>query len=113
MAGVTGKPLSVVVFHDRSQEACDVACGMDWSLADNRRQADERLKERFGPGVEVRYVDLSDHKAPAEYRELMDKVRRDKLSTPVLVVNGKVRISGYFDIRMMVDMADAGTEMDD
>ena len=113
MLEVTGEPLNVLVLHDRAQEACDVACGMDWSLADNRRQAAERLKERFGSNAEVRYVDLSDPNAPAEYHELLDKVRREKLPTPMLVINGKVRISGYFDIRMMVEMADAGMEMGD
>ncbi|MDP2744232.1 MAG: hypothetical protein Q8P00_04090 [Dehalococcoidia bacterium] len=110
---MTGGPLQMVVFHDRTQEACDVACGMDWSMAENRRLAAERLEERFGSMVKINYVELSDPKASTEHREILNKVRREKLSTPLLVVNGKVRISGYFDIRMMVDMAEAGMEMGD
>lgn len=110
---MTGGPLRVLVFHDRIQEACDVACGMDWSLAENRCLAAERLRERFGPAAEIEYVELSDPRSLLEHRELLDKVRGEKLSTPLLVVNGKVRISGYFDIRMMVDMAEAALEMSD
>jgi disulfide oxidoreductase YuzD len=110
---VIAQPLKVVILHDRAGEACDVSCGMDWSLPENRQLAAERLKERFGLELEAEYVEVSDPKAAQKYPEILEKLKKEKVPTPLLVINDAIRISGYFDIRMLVDMVEAEMEMED
>lgn len=104
--------LQVVIFQDRTGEECDGACGMDWSLPENRQLATESLKERFGSEVEVEYVELSDLEGARNHPEILERIKREELTMPLLVINGDIRISGYFDIRMLMDMVEAGMELE-
>ena len=42
---------------------------------------------------------------------LRQKARSGVLSLPALVINGEVRISGHFDMRMLMDAIDAEIEI--
>ncbi len=106
------QPLKVVIFLDRTVEECDGGCGMDWSLPENRQLATERLKERFGSEVEIEYVELFGPEGARNYPEILERLKREKLAMPLLVVKGDIRISGDFDIRMLVDMVEAGMELE-
>ena len=74
----------------------------------------ELLRELYGDRVRLGYYDLGDFSAGAveDLRLLMpEDGRPDRWQFPLLLVNGKARISGYFDLRLMQDVIQAEMEM--
>ncbi|MBI4284510.1 MAG: hypothetical protein HY670_01240 [Chloroflexi bacterium] len=101
-------PLTVTIAASRQAESCEAACGLDWTAAENAALARQRVKERFGERVQMEFLDLSSGGPAAP---LAERVKREELSLPLLLVDGAVRISGNFDFRLLLDTIDAGLEM--
>lgn len=105
------KPLQVVILDHSGKKICPESCGTDWLKEENRFLAKERIKQRFGEGVKIEFFDLKDDIAKREFPELIEKAEKEVLYLPILLINGQVRISGYFDIRMLLDMVEAEREL--
>lgn len=82
---------------------CQANCGTDWSLPETLAQARRTLKERFGDSVEIEYADIVRGK----------KTTRPLKGTsyPLLVVGNNIRLAGQFDLRQVMDIAEAELEM--
>jgi disulfide oxidoreductase YuzD len=63
---------------------------------------------RYGPAVEVEYVDLTTPEAQAEFSELVAVVEERELPYPLVAVNGHLRVAGsahYYQILPYVEEA--------
>ncbi len=103
--------MHVIIIDDSSFEPCDYHCGVNWSAEESIELASQRITERFSDGIELQYIDLSKPHSDKQTRQWRSKVKREHLNLPLLVINGQVRISGQFDIRMLVESIDAEREI--
>ena len=99
------------IVDDSKIMVCDANCGAEWSLAEAISLARQRVKERFGDKVRLGYADLSDPTHAKRSAEFRQRIRDESLSLPLLLIKGKTRVSGKFDIRMLLDTIDAEMEM--
>lgn len=103
--------MQITIVDDSKGNKCEANCGMDWSSAETVVRASRQMKDRFGEGIHVKYLDLSQQVTGNQAAELKRRVRDENLSLPLLLVNGKLRISGQFDIRLLLDIVDAEREI--
>jgi hypothetical protein len=96
--------LKVAVF-DRKGEAgkfCAEPCGVDWTDQENQRLARQNLRQFFGDRVELEFLDTE--QAPPD---IARGLKEGGLLLPLLVINGRVRLQGFFDFRRLRDMVEA------
>ena len=99
----------VTVLDDPARPACEARCGLDLSSEGVRRSVAEALRERFGSRVELRYTAPD---APgAAPSGIARRLAAGDLGLPLLLVNGRPRISGYFDLRALQEVIQAEIEM--
>lgn len=103
--------IQVIIVDDRNFNRCDVNCGADWSSAEVANTARQRIKERFGDRVRLDYIDLSQPATNSLTLEWRPRIGSEKLPLPLLTINGEIRISGPFDIRLLLDAIDATIEI--
>lgn len=108
MMSLSKQDIQVVIINDSKGERCDTDCGVDWSSVEAITLARQRIKDRFGDRVQLDYIDLS---KPVSGRALELNQRIKDLPLPSLVINGESRISGQFDIRLLLDAIDAEIEI--
>ena len=111
MPSSTNHPLEITIADDSKAEKCDIRCGADWSSPETLTLANQRIKDRFDAKIKLKYLDLTkpiiDHNA----QELKQQVKAKNLPLPLLIINGELRISGQFDIRLLLDAIEAEMEM--
>ena len=102
--------IQTVIIGNSKGEKCDARYGIDWSSAEVIARAREQIKDRFGDGIQLEYLDLAeatlDHPALEGNQVIMNK----SLPLPLLLINGEPIITGEFDIRLLMDAID--TEME-
>lgn len=99
--------MKVVIADNVSARSCQAPCGVSWA-GEALEEARQAARDKFGEKVSLRYVDLKAGTAEAaKLRKLLDE---SKASVPALVVDDEVRISGRFDMRMLLDVI--ATEME-
>jgi len=103
--------IEVFIVDDSKAEKCDIGCGMDWSSAETVALADQQIKARFGDRVQLKYLDLSQAVTGYLALDLQQRIGNGNLPLPLLLINGEPRISGPFDIRMLLDAVEAEIEM--
>ena len=103
--------IQITIVDDSKGEKCDAHCGIDWSSAEAIALATKRIKDRFGDKIQLEYLDLSEPMTEHYALELNQLVKNKKLPLPLLVINGVSRISGQFDIRLLLDAIDAEIEI--
>lgn len=99
--------IQIVIVDDSKGRKCDTNCGVDWSSVGAITLAKQRIKDRFGDRVWLEYIDLF---KPLSDRALELSQKIKDLPLPLLVINGVPRISGQFDIRLLLDAIDAEIE---
>ncbi len=105
------RDIEVIIVGDRAPAECDLNCGVDWSSVQMLALASQQVRDRFGDKVHLEYLDLSAAEGNPRAEVLRQKARSGVLSLPALVINGEVRISGHFDMRMLMDAIDAEIEI--
>ena len=73
--------------------------------------ANKRSKEKFGDKVNLEYLDLSKPITNHHALKLSQRIKNESLTLPLLVINGEPRISGQFDIRLLLDAIEAEVEI--
>jgi len=101
--------IQVTIVDDSQREKCNSHCGVDWSSAEVIALASNQIKERFGNITKLNYLDLS--KPMTNHHAVELKQRLKSLPLPLLVINGQPRISGQFDIRVLLDAIEVELEM--
>lgn len=104
-------PTQITIIDDSKREKCDAHCGVDWSSPETIALASQRIKDKFGNKLKLKYLDLAKPITNRHALELKQQVKAKNLSLPLLVINDKLRISGQFDIRLLLDAIDAETEI--
>jgi len=105
------KDIQVTIINGPDRQDCDTSCGTDWSLRESLDLAEEQVRNRFGNGVRLAYLDLAGEEKADSLSEWGEKIATEKLSMPLLVLNGRLRITGNFDIRQMLDVIEAELEI--
>jgi len=103
--------IQITIVDDSKSEKCNAHCGVDWSSPQVIALASQRIRDRFGDKIELDYLDLSKPITNHHTPELNQIARRENLPLPLLVINGQSRISGQFDIRLLLDAIDAELEI--
>jgi disulfide oxidoreductase YuzD len=91
-------PIKVTVIDDSRAEKCEGRCGLDFSSQETFESTAALLGKLFARQVQLEYLDLAEPSVSRLYADIVEAVRRGNLSLPLLLLDGKVRISGYFDI---------------
>ncbi len=102
----SGDRLEIIIADQRGAETCTAGCGLDWSRPDSVILARDQIQARFKLAADIRYCDLSDPIARPGLKE-----RLQGHVYPVLVINNRVRVSGRFDMRMLLDAVDTELEI--
>ena len=110
MKSLVKRDIQITIIDDSNGERCEVNCGVDWSSAEVVLLARQRIKDRFGDKVQLEYIDLSNVMNGRRALELSQTIK--DLPLPLLVINGGPRVSGQFDIRMLLDAIDAEMEIE-
>ncbi len=105
------KDIQVRIIDDPSRQDCDADCGTDWSSEESLELARNQVKDRFKGKIRITYLDISGDGTGEYTDEWKEKIERENLSIPLLVLNDRLRISGNFDIRQMLDTIEAELEM--
>ncbi len=97
--------LTVWIVDDRREPACGTGCGgTDWSQPDNILMARDQLLARFKTPVDIRYFEFN-NAPPAVKAQLKDQV------LPALIIDKHVRVSGQFDMRVLLEAVDTQLEI--
>ena len=104
--------VEVTVIDDSTIAKCEAACGVNWSLPESIALARQGIKERFGGKVALNYLDLTKTTASQGVTQWQELIKKEKLALPLLLIGGKTRISGEFDIRQLLDVIEAEMEME-
>jgi disulfide oxidoreductase YuzD len=104
--------IQITIVDDSKVEKCDAHCGVDWSSPEVVALASQRIKDRFGDRIiKLQYLDLSKPVTNHYASALKQRVRNNNLPLPLLIINGKPRILGEFDIRLLLDAIDTEIEI--
>ena len=108
---MTQRTFTVEIVDDTSRRDCDADCGTDWSSPEMVDLAGQQVEQRFGGAATVQYRDLAADELDAGQQEMKQNIRQQGLSVPLLLVNGRLRVAGLFDIRRIVDVIEAEMEI--
>ena len=103
--------IQVTIVDDSKGEKCDAHCGVDWSSVEAITLANQRIKDRFSDKIQLEYLDLSKPIVNRRALELIQGIKNKNLSLPLLLIDGEPRISGQFDIRLLLDAINAELEL--
>ena len=101
----------IIVFDPDKVNECGIDCGEGWDSAEVIELARQRVKARFGEEIRLECLDLSKSGLASISLELQRKIGDEILSLPLLIINGEPRISGQFDIRLLLDAIEAEIEI--
>ena len=104
--------IKVIIANDSTAAQCDAECGTDWSAAESIEMARRQIKDRFGGNIKLDYIDLSRPSSQPDVPALSREIKSKSLVLPLLLINGKPRISGLFDIRQLLDTIEVELEME-
>ena len=98
---------------DNSQsEKCEGRCGLDFSLPTTVEFVTEHLKKLYGDSVQLEYLDLAEPSTGSSHPDISEMLGSRDLLLPLLLVNGNLRISGYFDIYILQNVIQTEMEME-
>ena len=103
--------IQVIIIDDGTHSKCDAGCGADWASAEIFNAAHRQIKERFGDRIRFDYADLAKPITSHPTLEWQQRIKSEELPLPLLTINGKIRISGPFDTRMLLDVIEATLEI--
>jgi hypothetical protein len=100
----------VTVVDDVAIPRCEARCGLDFSSPETFESTVSVLRKLFGSRVKLEYAGLDAIQA-GPLAEVGERLKSGDLVLPLLLVNGKPRISGYFDLHSLQEVIQAEIEM--
>ena len=100
----------VTVVDDAAIPKCEARCGLDFSSPETFKSTTEVLRKRFGGRVKLEYAG-TDAVQAGPLAEMGERLKSGDLVLPLLLINGKPRISGYFDLHSLQEVIQAEIEM--
>jgi disulfide oxidoreductase YuzD len=111
MSEVKRQPrILVTVVDDAASPKCEARCGLDLSSPETFKSTAEVLRKLFGNRVKIKHVSLATIET-GSLPGIAEKVKSGDLVLPLLLINGKPRISGYFDLHSLQEVIQAEIEM--
>jgi len=105
------RQITVHIVDNNAGQKCDARCGTDWSRDESQSEARKTLQSRFGDRVGLAFVDLARDAGAGIPRDVLRRISSGDIALPVLLIDGELRITGYFDMRMAADVIEAELEM--
>ena len=105
-------PIRVTVLDDSQGEKCEGRCGLDFSSPATVEFVTELLNKLYGNSVQLEYLDLADPSTSSSHPDITEMLTDRDLLLPLLLINGKLRISGYFDIYLLRNVIQTEMEME-
>jgi hypothetical protein len=102
--------IRVTIVDDARSPKCEARCGLDLSSPDTFKSTTKVLRKLFGSRVKLEYATL-DAIQVGPLAEIDARVKAGELSLPLLLVNGKPRVSGYFDLHLLQESIQVEIEM--
>lgn len=103
--------MKITIIDDSLANKCEGHCGTDWSSAEARELASRRIGERFGGIIQLEYIDLSSPSPGKQALEFKKMAGHEKITLPLLLLDGQPRISGQFDMRQLLDTIETELEV--
>ena len=103
--------IRVTIIDDAKAEKCEGRCGLDCTSPKTIEEITSLLKNLYGEKVESEFLDLAEPATSRSYPEIVDRIRKENLNLPLLLINGKLRIAGYFDIHQLQNTIQVEIEM--
>ncbi len=100
----------VMVVDDATSPKCEARCGLDLSSPETLKSTAGVLRKLFGDRVKLECAGLDAIQA-GPLAEIGEKLKSGDLVLPLLLINGKPRISGYFDLHSLQEVIQAEIEM--
>ena len=97
------------VVYDSSSKRCVAGCGLDWTTDVTPDAIKRQLAARFGDTVRLELLDMTS--GDRRTGPIRERIKKDDLVLPLLLVNGEVRITGEFDARQLMDAIEVETEL--
>jgi disulfide oxidoreductase YuzD len=111
MSEVKRQPrILVTVVDDAASPKCEARCGLDLSSPETFNSTADVLRKLFGSRVKIEHISLAAIEA-GSLSEIAERVKSGDLVLPLLLINGKPRISGYFDLHSLQEVIQAEIEM--
>ena len=104
-------PIRVTVIDDAKAEKCQGHCGFDFSSPEAVEEVAGLLNKVYGEQVQFECLDLSEPSTIRSYPEIVERIKTENLPLPLLLINGNLRISGYFDIYLLQNAIQVEQEM--
>ena len=101
--------IEVTVVYDSSMKKCEAACGLDWSSVETFAVMKRRVTERFDATVTLELIDIAS--VNSRNNKLRERIKRESLLLPFLLIDNVLRISGEFDARQLLDVIEVETEI--
>lgn len=105
------KAIHITILDDRHAGECAAGCNTDWSKPESLELARRQTAGKFGKRVGIDYINIS-AAANADTQKWRRLIKERKLLLPLLLLNGEIRISGPFDLRQLLDIIEAETEIE-
>ena len=103
--------IRITVLDDRRSEECQVGCGIDWASPETMALVSQRIKDAFGDRVEIEYLNMFQTETSLDMLQWKEVIQNKNLLSPLLLLNGQLRLSGPFDIRQLVEAIEVETEI--
>lgn len=105
------KKTIITILDDSRVRKCYAGCGVNWSKKEELDSAREQIKRQFHDDFILEYLDMAQPEVSEKFSKIVQKAKHADLLYPLLIINGDIRISGDFDLRMLTDMMDASREL--
>ncbi|MDP2952944.1 MAG: DUF1462 family protein [Chloroflexota bacterium] len=102
----------VVIFADSQVKRCP-GCGIECGVGEPADLVTQRLQDRFGQGVEIEYVDLSDPGARVQHEKEVRQIEEQELFLPVVAIEGVFRLAGSLEYRRIAEAIEVLRENSD
>lgn len=102
---------TIIILDDSRVVRCGAGCGINWAKKEEAEKAREQVKKRLRDDFVLQYLDMANPVVAEKFAPVLKKANKAELLYPLLIINGDIRISGDFDLRMLTDMIDASREL--
>ncbi len=109
--GQARRPIRITIVDDSAGEKCEGRCGLDFSCPETLESTATFLHRAFGDRVELEFYDLAVPSSQPAW--VAGRASEIQVPLPALFVNGKLRISGYFDNQLIQRVIQVEIELND
>jgi len=104
---MTSAPIRVTIFDNAGETQCTGCYRISRSL-EEIAVVIQNLRRKYGDEVEVEYIDLAES---PESSDVMEQIRAQNLPSPVVAINGVLRLAGSVEYREIMEVIETLKEV--